>query len=216
MPNQDKQMKNVSAEKIVMSARFLLIYITLVFVGTLTGCASLGIPNGAAPNATRQPYQEHISLSGRIQVQYQQDDKEQILPANFEWQQNASETNITLLSPLGQIVASIKQDAAGATLRQAKQPDRFATDVDTLLTDALGWSLPIIGLRDWLQGYTQAQRGSLVAIPAINSHEISIDGWKLRFVSWQDNAGRSSPKRIDMQRYTSQAGEVSVRIIIEQ
>lgn len=55
------------------------------------------------------------------------------------------------MSPLGQTLAIVSQNRQGATLELPNQPPRRAAEVDTLMQDALGFSLPVSGLRDWLR-----------------------------------------------------------------
>ena len=79
-----------------------------------------------------------------------------------------------------------------------------------------GWSLPVSGLRDWLQGYATGADGKrFVATPA-NNTVTTNDGWRLRFVSWQDeNAARPVPKLIHAERSASATvDELAIRIII--
>ena len=100
---------------------------------------------------------------------------------------------------------------------QADKAPRVAKDIDTLTAQSLGWSLPVSGLRDWLQGYATGADGKrFVATPANNS-VTTADGWRLRFVSWQDEAApQPAPKRIDAERNASAAAdELAIRIVID-
>lgn len=189
-----------------------------------TGCASLNnqtkapatavtsTANASNTASTRQ-YQQQIQISGKISIQYQQADKPQSLPGGFEWEQDAQGIRINLLSPVGQTMARITQTVQGATLEQDGKAPRTASDLDQLLQDTLGWSLPVAGLRDWLQGFVAADGKPLVAVKA-EDQTVNTQGWKLRYVSWHEQP--SFPKRIDLQRYTEQAGDVSIRIVVNE
>jgi outer membrane lipoprotein LolB len=200
-------------------SRFFIASTSLALSLLMTACGSLRPPAtsemSAAAVATRS-YQQQLQLSGRIQVQYQQNDKPQSLPGSFEWLQDKDSTDITLISPLGQTIATISQNAAGANLQQANQPLRSAANLDSLLNETLGWPLPVSGLRDWLQGYILTPDGKHQMLAAQENLNLEADGWRIRYVSWQEQDGQVHPKRIDLQRYTSEAGEVSMRIIIDQ
>lgn len=161
-------------------------------------------------------YQDNLFIAGRISIQYQQDSEAKSVSGSFEWLQTESDTTITLMSPLGQTIASIKQNAFGATLQQGNEPMRSAQDVDTLLSETLGWPLPMASMRNWLQGYALNQQGLRKSVRAQDSNPILADGWQLHFVSWQQEAEQIYPKRIDLQRHTEQAGEVKLRIVIDQ
>ncbi len=161
-------------------------------------------------------YQENLFIAGRINIQYQQDGEAKSVSGSFEWLQTESETTITLLSPLGQTIATIKQNAFGATLQQGNEPLRSAQDVDALLSETLGWPLPMASMRNWLQGYALNQQGLREAVRGQDNRPMLADGWQLQFVSWQQETEQIYPKRIDLQRYTTQAGEVKLRIVIDQ
>jgi outer membrane lipoprotein LolB len=177
---------------------------------TLAGCAALS----PAPVAA---YREQVELSGRLSVIYQKGGQPESLSGRFSWAQTPARVDLSLDSPLGQTVARISVTPQAATLTQAGQAPRTAPDIDTLSAQTLGWSLPVSGLRDWLQGYATGAGGArFVASPANNS-VTTADGWRLRFVSWQDEAAaRPQPKRIDAERSAGpDASEMTLRIVLD-
>lgn len=187
----------------------------------LTGCASVAPPGAidsrqAAPART---YRDAIELGGRLSVRYQQNGREQALHGSFTWAQTARQATVTMLSPLGQTLATIEVTPDSSSLTQAGQPPRFAADVDALAADALGWPLPVAGLRDWLQGFaTDAAGRRVIANPSGATTIATPDGWSIHYASWQDDnpaAPQNHPKRIDLERSSAQAGNVSIRIVID-
>ena len=172
-------------------------------------------------STTAFQYEDKLFIAGRINIQFQriqqngQEIEAKSVTANFEWLQTESDTTVTLISPLGQTIATIKQNSFGASMQQAKEPLRTAPDIDTLLSETLGWPLPMAGMRNWLQGYAISRQRRRAAIPA-QDQILQADGWQLHFVSWQQEAEQIYPKRIDLQRQTTQAGEVKLRIVIDQ
>lgn len=194
---------------------------TVVLPLLLTGCASLVPPAGpgteAAQSAATRAYRDAIDLSGRLSVRYQNGGRDEALHGSFVWAQHPDRTNITLLSPLGQTMAMIDVTPGGATLTQSGQPVRAAANADALAAEALGWPLPIAGLRHWLQGFAvDANGGKFIATPQATD-VATRDGWKIRYVDWQNDGPQAQirPKRIDLARYTEQAGDVSIRIVID-
>ncbi|TFW07925.1 outer membrane lipoprotein LolB [Oxalobacteraceae bacterium OM1] len=182
------------------------------------GCA--GFAPSVAPSVTPSPaqaeraYVDNIELAGRLSVRYQGRDKEEGLHGNFSWTQTTAQTTVNLATPLGQTVAVIEASPDGARMLQPGHPPRTAPDVDTLTSQALGWPLPVSGLRSWLQGFgTDGQGRRFVASPE-HDEFITSDGWRLRYAGWQDDQP-GIPKRIDLARNTVQAGEVSLRIVID-
>ena len=202
----------------------LLLFPVLGLVLALSACSTLTSPfsSGAAPSAgTVAPYREQVELTGRLNVVYQKNDKPESATVNFNWQQTAQRTDVTLYSPVGSTLATIAVTPHEAVLTQSGKAPRSAPDVDALSAQLLGWSLPVSGLRDWLQGYAVGADGKrFVASPA-NDSVTTRDGWRLRYVSWQDASETSpgalpQPRRIDAERNTSaQSDAVSLRIVLD-
>ncbi|OWW20613.1 lipoprotein insertase outer membrane protein LolB [Noviherbaspirillum denitrificans] len=179
----------------------------------LAGCATVTPSLPTTPGVERQ-FHDAIDIGGRLSVRYQANNREEAVHGSFTWSQSRERTVVTLLSPLGQTMAVVEVDADGATLRQAGQSERNAADVDTLTAQTLGWPLPVSGLREWLQGFAVDSAGKRrTASPAETQFE-SRDGWRIQYASWPDE-NPSRPRRIDLARHTGQAGDVSIRIVID-
>ncbi|MFS0755314.1 outer membrane lipoprotein LolB [Noviherbaspirillum sp. 1P10PC] len=182
----------------------------------LAACA--GIPPAAPtmPEAgVTRAYEQSVDINGRMSVRYNLNGRDEALHGSFEWKQRPDNTRLTLLSPLGQTLAQIMVTPDGATLTQAGQPPLSAADADALASQALGWPLPVAGLRDWLQGMVTVPGGKRVALAPGNDGDIvSADGWRLRFPAWEDGAP-ARPRRIDLARSTEQAGDVALRLVID-
>lgn len=185
----------------------------------LAACATT--PKAPLSSAPVAPYRDSVSLSGRLAASYQRDDKEESVSAiKFTWQQTEKGVDIVLFAPpLNQTVATIQVTPTLATLTESGKPPRSAADIDTLSAQALGWSLPVSGLRDWLQGYAQAADGSRYAASPLHDSVTTRDGWRLHYVSWQDGPAGAAPqpKRIDAERDARPgAGAVSIRIVLDE
>lgn len=180
----------------------------------MAGCATTPATMSQAPVAA---YRDSIDLNGRLSVNYQKDGKPETLSGKFSWSQKGDHVDVSLASPLGQTLAKITVTPDSATLTQTDKAPRVARDIDTLTAQTLGWSLPVSGLRDWLQGYATAPGGKrFTASPASNT-VTTADGWRLTFVSWQDAAAAQPvPKRIDAERSaTATSDELAIRIVID-
>ncbi|MBV7539293.1 outer membrane lipoprotein LolB [Duganella sp. sic0402] len=184
-------------------------------LAALSGCAT----TSSAPRSSGAvaAYQENIELAGGIFISYIRDGKREPLNGSFTWRQSQSTTDVNLISPTGQTVAVINVTPRSATLTESGKLPQTAPDLDTLTRQALGWTLPVSGLRDWLQGYATDRDGKrFVASPA-NDNVITRDGWKLEYVSWQDDkAAVPQPKRIDATRIVlgEAVDEMQIRIVI--
>lgn len=198
-------------------------YGTIAALGALlAGCASL---NGRPAQEQGVPivrhYHDTIALSGRLSILYSRNNQPQSLHGSFTWDQQNQHIVLSLLSPLGQTLAVIDSKPGRAILTQSGKLPLTANNVDMLVSQSLGWPLPVSGLRDWLQGFGESTDGTpFVAQPSREPSRFTTrDGWMLSYVDWQDNAANTlvnRPKRIDLSRQTEQAGLVSIRIAISE
>ncbi|MBR7747685.1 lipoprotein insertase outer membrane protein LolB [Undibacterium baiyunense] len=195
--------------------RFFLIACYASLFGSLLSACSTSPKFSNAQHSQPRTMQEQVQLTGRISIQYQQREQTETISTSFEWQQAPQELTITLSSPLGQTIATVQQNAQGAVLTQAKQEPRSAPDIEQLLAENLGWTIPVTGLKGWLQGFDIQANGKFAAVPVQDYFQVQSQGWQLQFISWQEDAGTIRPKRIDLQRYTEELGEVKIKIIIE-
>ena len=185
----------------------------------LSACTTLAPSNNIEQNASQRSHAETLELDGRMSVQYQKNEHDEAIHASFNWKQSKDRSTITILSPLGQILANIEITPGHATLTQSGQMPRSAPDVDALTEQELGWPLPVSGLRNWLQGFaTDANNQAFIATPT-NTRVLTRDGWNIQYMSWEADTPASSqsrPKRIDLTRQTEHAGKVMIRIVLDK
>lgn len=195
-----------------MTRRPILPALALAFA--LGGCATTTSNNVATVGA----YRDTIDLSGRLSVNYQKSGALESLTGSFNWTQRPGNVDVELANPLGQTIATIAVTPQSATLTQAGRAPLTEADIDTLTQRTLGWPLPVSGLRDWLQGYAVDAQGQRFAASPARNEVVTRDGWRLRFVEWQDpNAAQPAPRVIHARR--AAAGDIQdleIRIIVNQ
>ncbi len=181
----------------------------------LAGCATTAPTD--LPDHPVAPYRDNVSLSGRLTANYQKDGKDESVTVNFSWLQAPKRTDIELSNPFGQVEAVIAITPEQASLTRPGAAPRVAPTVDALGEQALGWALPVAGLRQWLQGYATKQDGSPFVASARYNSVVTQDGWRLQYLAWQDDkAAVPVPKRIDATRVAA-SGDVdalAIRIVI--
>lgn len=192
--------------------RFTLYILIICSCMGLVSCTTTKALNKEQMERPRT-YQEQVTMTGRISIQYQQNDKQEVISGNFEWQQNQDELTITLSSPL-QTIAIIRETPQGASLQQAKQETRYAPDVEQLLHESLGWTLPVGGLRDWLQGFDRQPTGQRSMVPTQDRRRLMSQGWQIDFTSWQEDQQQIHPRLIDLYRRTDEVGDLKIRVAI--
>jgi outer membrane lipoprotein LolB len=185
----------------------------------LAGCATSSVSPSATSASAVGAYRDTIDLNGKIDVVYQKSDGGRDgVNARFSWTQRPGRIDVSLFTPTGQTAAEISVTPELASLTQANREPRTAKDIDALTQQALGYPLPVSGLRDWLQGYAVDAQGKRFAASPANNNVFTRDGWRLRFTEWQDKPGPNGaplPKLIRAGRSaTADSGELSISISI--
>jgi outer membrane lipoprotein LolB len=188
---------------------------SILCAALLAGCATTTatLPTAASVAA----YRDAIQLTGHLSVQYEKNGQPESLSGKFDWSQQGNQVDVDLISPFGQTMAKISVTPAEATLTEAGKAPRSAPDIDTLTAQTLGWQLPVSGLRDWLQGYAVDAAGQRFTASPAHDTVTTKDGWKLRYVSWQDPAAaHPQPRRIDAERPAGlNTSGLTIRIVLD-
>lgn len=95
--------------------------------------------------------------SGRLALTVDSEPR-QSYSAAFELGGTPETGELTLFSPLGNTLASIRWSPAGAQLQQGERITRRA-DLDSLSAELTGAALPVLALFDWLQGQPSSAAG---------------------------------------------------------
>ena len=159
----------------------------LCIVSMLAGCVLFDSREVVTTIAT-QPGEEiskeviaNFDLVGRVSVKA---DKHGF-SGGVRWQHTEISDQIMLFSPLGQTVAQIEQGPEGVSLITSEPETYYASNVENLTEDVLGWRLPLSGLQFWVQGthfpFTVSEKdldrnGRTVAIRQ--------NGWKITYLDY--------------------------------
>ena len=175
--------------------RLFFLFSCWLNAGVLVGCAS--VPPASQPVARpAQAEQAVFALTGRLAIRHDGERSS----SNMRWTHHATEDEIMLFAPLGQTVARIRRDAGGVVLDTADKHYN-AQDTEDLTQRALGWHLPLDGLRYWVLALPVP--GSAASIERDANGQVSLmqqDGWEIRYTRYAAQAPDSLPLRMDLQR----------------
>ncbi len=191
-----------------------------LLVMVLTGCAT----TPRAPSVSGDPviatdiaWQQHAEqlgqlqawrLSGRIGARQDQ----QAWNAGLEWRQTDDLYEIDLLSPFGSKLAHFSGNEQGVFLTNSKGQTAFAETPEQLMTQLLGFSLPLAGMRYWVRGLPEPgiQHQRLELNKAGRLSQLSQSGWEVDYLQYQSVAGVDLPKRLKMSHE-----EIGVTLVIK-
>lgn len=147
-----------------------------------------------------------FELTGRIAVRFQG----RAFSSALRWTRDAGGDEIWFTAPLGQTIAYLRADSGGATLTAADQKQYRAGSIESLTRSALGWRLPVAGMRNWVLG----QPGPGVAAATVERDDASRitrflqDDMRVAFAYAVPGATR--PSRIDVA-----GSEGEIRFVID-
>lgn len=154
------------------------------------------------------------SYEGRFAVTAAWPDRTENTSGRFVLMVRADGITLDLASPLGNTLARIDTDAAGARMTAAAangETQRLqGASADALAEQALGWPLPVAGLRDWITG--RPMPGHPYATGADGA--IEQDGWTIRVLERFEASG--TPRHLVFERTaTPEAPAVTVRLALD-
>ncbi|VVD80642.1 Outer-membrane lipoprotein LolB [Pandoraea morbifera] len=177
-----------------------------------TGCASLAPPAAVeqAPGASVEHYR------GRFAVRYEQNGETRNTYGNFDWQQNGENATVQLLDPLGQTQAIVRESPRSASLELPGKAPLTGPRLEDVMHDALGFALPVGGLRYWLRMRSApGSQASIETDPQTQrpSH-LKQDGWTIDYQAFFDGTPLRV-KRLDLSRDLD-GSPLAVRLVIDE
>lgn len=157
----------------------------------LAGCAT-------APVAVERPAQADapFSFNGRVAIKQ----GELHDSAGVRWVHRSSEDEILLLAPLGQTIARIHRAGQEVTLDAAGK-HYAAQDMESLMQRAMGWQLPLSGLRYWIMAEPAPESEfSLEHDAGGQASVLRQQGWEIRYSRYAATTADALPLRLAMKR----------------
>ncbi|RFU47090.1 lipoprotein insertase outer membrane protein LolB [Paraburkholderia sp. DHOC27] len=183
----------------------------------LAGCASVKPQGPSTSNAaTSVTAQTTRAYHGRFAVQYNdQNGQQRNAYGNFDWQETGDTVTLQLRNPLGQTLAIITSSPSSASLELPNRQPLTADNVSTLMQNALGFALPVEGLRYWLQpSPAPTSKAKTEQDPQDPAHlkEIRQDGWTIDYLAYAD-APATGLKRVNLSR---DEPPLNIKLVLDQ
>lgn len=207
-------MISANATKWQPSIRIALVIGLMAFLQSCVGVPASKPVESAASKALYLQHQQEIAaiqqftLKGRIGVQ----SESKGFSGGLTWQHDNANDDVSLFSPLGGQVASIKKTATQVTLLDDKGTSISETDAETLTQKALGWKLPLAGLADWALG--RPTNSHIIANSWDDKGRLVMlkqDGWDIKYESYSEQNGRYLPTKILLRNE-----KASLKLLIEK
>lgn len=183
----------------------------------LAGCASVKPQGPSTSNAATSVTAQTVrAYQGRFAIQYNdQNGQQRNAYGNFTWQETGDTVTLQLRNPLGQTLAIVTSSPASATLELPNRQPLTADNVSTLMQNALGFALPVEGLRYWLQpSPAPTSRAKTEKDPEQPSRlkQITQDGWTIDYLAYAD-APATGVKRLNLSRSEP---PLDIKLVLDQ
>lgn len=161
----------------------------LAAVTLLGGCATQQTPQREKTSETGQATMRD-AYQGRFSVRYaDQNQHIQSAYGNFDWLEQGDEVTLSLRSPLGSTLAIVGSTPTQATLELPNQAPRTANNVEDLMRGALGFPLPVSGMRYWLKNTPAPETHATLTRDAQGRiTRIVQDGWRIDYLAFADRS----------------------------
>jgi outer membrane biogenesis lipoprotein LolB len=166
---------------------------------TVSACTTMNLAPVAEAPATRA---QAFRLEARLSVRQAQ----KVDSANLVWVKSAAAQTINITGPLGVQVAKISQSPGEAAMlsRGDTAPIERAETVDALVTQALGVTIRVERIIEWVQLIGLPTNGDVVTL--------KIDGtdWQVSAETTQQLRGQTIAQRL-----VARSGDITIKLFID-
>jgi len=178
--------------------------ITALFGALLLNACSV-LPEAPRQLATLD-HADSFAILGRFSLTH----AEKNYVGRLSWQHDGPNDTLLLSSPLGQALAEIVSDAAGARMTQSNGQSHTADSATQLIESLLGYPLPLDKLVDWLRG--SAARDGQRRYDALGRvQSIQDAAWRIDY-EYDTDDKHALPARL----FVDRADGLRLRLRIEQ
>lgn len=198
-------MRSFAAARAYLSAGLALL---------LAACATVPEPVSEPQRVWAERQTQLAGLSnwsayGRLGIQSQ----EEGWNVAVHWTQRGDAYRIRFNAPLGQGSMELAGGPNGVSLTTAKNEVITAGDPETLLFDAVGWRVPLGGLRYWLLGRTEAGApvDGLDLDPAGRLQLLQQSGWRVQYLRYGRVGSLELPTKVFLEN-----PRLSARLVVSR
>ena len=170
-------MKRSDATYIALFCRRMFAWLSLLTVALVAGCATPERIAGDVGNAFERT--GRFSLTAEAPGQ-----QTEAVQGGFAWRDDGRSLRFDLSNPVGSVLARVRVEPGSAVLERSNGEREYAQDPDALAAMVLGESVPVSGLRYWLQGRAES------ANAGEQPESLSENGWEVQLSRYDESGPR--------------------------
>lgn len=156
------------------------------------------------------------SYSGRFSLVIDGADRHETDSGRFVLTVDGRDVTVDLSTPFGTTVARVQTGADGARVTVPSGSGVrtvWGPDAEALSLKVLGWTLPVAGIGDWIEGRPAAGRPYRLEAADGGATRLEQDGWTIRL---EPGPAAGRPHRLEMTRpQQADAPSVRLRIVLD-
>ncbi len=129
----------------------------------------------------------------------------------FDWSHGHDQQALSIKTPLGQNALQMTRNAQGVVLIDQDGVRHEGADGESLLRDALGWSVPVDAMPAWLIGLPASAQDSYNLDAQGRLKRLHSRGWRIDYQRYTTVNGITLPGRLDLMHM-----DLNLRVIIDR
>lgn len=171
----------------------------------LGGCESTPMQDEAQRLERERAYATHLAWLGalshwRARGRMAAKVPDDAMSASMSWEQNADHYELRLSGPFGQGALRIDGGPGAVRLRTADGRTAHATTPEELVSQELGWEVPVSVLQYWILG--RPDPGLAVEQMDLNGdgsvQRLLQSGWDVKYLEYGEVSGGFLPRRVEV------------------
>ena len=136
---------------------------------------------------------EDWQLSGKISVQDDQDN----FSGRLHWRKSSASYELLIVAPMGRGSWRLEGTDDGAVLTDEKQRVWQGPDAEALLSERVGWHVPVNDLVYWIRAMRTPDRSTDVEFDSWGRMgRLREAGWTVTYQTWQESGGLQLPRKM--------------------
>lgn len=179
--------------------------LTLCIASVLWACASTPVPELLEPRPPRAGI-AHFALEARAIIRQ----GERADSLRMAWTHSLQHDVVSFISPLGQKLAELQRDQAGARWLGADGERAEAARPDELFARLTEVPVPLDAMSEWMLGRVSTQATNLRQDELGRLLSAQDRGWQIQVLAYENASSNALPSRLELTH-----GELRIRLAIE-
>ena len=138
--------------------------------------------------------------------------KKDAMSASWKWQQTKNNYTMSLYGPLGAGAMKLSGSPGHVSLETSDGKHYTATSPESLLSQQLGWNIPVSNLYFWIRGLPAPNQAAHKELD--NQNRLALlkqDGWTIQYLNYKKFGSLDLPAKLVLDNI-----DLNVKIIVRQ